>query len=64
MDEALDDALAAEAGRTGTSKAALIRAYVAERLEPLPPPHEDPLAELVGDLDIEPGDVDDVVYGR
>lgn len=64
IDEALDEALAAEAGRTGISKAALIREYIAERLEPLPPPHQDPLAELVGDLDIAPGAVDGVVYRR
>ena len=61
IDEALDEALAAEAARTRTSKAALIRRFVAERLGPSP--GRDPLDELVGAYDEAPGDVDTVVYG-
>jgi hypothetical protein len=62
IDEELDDFLAAEAARRGTSKAALIREYVREHAgadgrEP------DPLAEFIGAIDAEPGDIDEVVYG-
>jgi len=59
----MDSALAVLAAREGTSKAALIRRYVAlglgQRDHPL-----DPLDELVGRYDHEPGRVDDVVYPR
>ena len=43
IEEELDDALALEARRERTSKAALIRRYVRERLRPnpLPPIEED-----------------------
>jgi hypothetical protein len=57
----LDGALAIEAARTGRSKADLIRQYVAERLVAAAP---DPLDALVGAYDIDPGSIDDVVYGR
>lgn len=60
IEEELDERLAVEASREGTSKAALIRRFVAERLRPV---KADPLEEIVGWLDIEPVDVDDVVYG-
>ncbi|MGH8898574.1 MAG: CopG family transcriptional regulator [Egibacteraceae bacterium] len=63
MDETLDDALEAEAARQGTSKAALIRSYVAAHLRPLPAPDRDPLAELIGAYDDDSGSVDAVVYG-
>jgi len=67
IDEDLDDALAVEASKERTSKAALIRRYVRERLkpEPLPPLHEDPIWGLVGIAgDAEPvDDIDEVVYG-
>lgn len=62
IDEELDDVLAAEAARTGSSKAALIRTLVAERLgrrgRSL-----DPLDDLVGRYDEDPGTIDAVVYG-
>lgn len=61
IDEDLDDALAAEAARKKTSKAALIRELVRERLGGRA--RRDPLDELVGDIDAEPGDIDEVVYG-
>jgi hypothetical protein len=60
----LDDALSREARRERTSKGALIRRYVRERLKPLPPIEEDPIWELVGMSDAEPvGDIDEVIYG-
>ena len=57
----MDDALAVRALRDKTSKAALIRQFVAERLS-TGIPEVDPLAELIGRYDQEPGDVDKVVY--
>jgi hypothetical protein len=65
IEEDLDAALRRQAAREKTSKAALIRRYVRERLEPLPPLEEDPLWEMVGaDPDAEPvDDIDEVVYG-
>jgi Ribbon-helix-helix protein, copG family len=64
IEEDLDEALELQARKEGTSKAALIRRYVAEELKPLPPIREDPLWEMVGaDPDIEPADIDEVVYG-
>jgi Arc/MetJ family transcription regulator len=59
----LDDALAAEAARRGVSKAALIREFVRERLVDGRPRARDPLDDLVGASDAEPGDIDEVVYG-
>lgn len=63
----LDAALAREARREQTSKGALIRRYVRERLKPLPPIEEDPIWDLVGMADGSADDsvsVDDVVYPR
>ncbi len=62
LDEAVDDHLAAEAARRALSKAALIRALLAETLD-LEAAPDDPFDELVGSLDTEPADVDEVVYG-
>ena len=65
IDEDLDAELGRRASREHTSKAALIRTYVRERLHPLPPIEQDPLWEMVGaDGDIEPAAADDVVYPR
>ncbi|HVB26788.1 MAG TPA: CopG family transcriptional regulator [Mycobacteriales bacterium] len=58
----LDAALEREARREATSKAALIRRYVGERLRPLPPVTADPLWAMVGADDFEPAAVDSVVY--
>jgi hypothetical protein len=64
IEEELDEALEREARKESTSKAALIRRYVARELKPLPPIEQDPIWELVGSgPDIEPGDIDEVVYG-
>ena len=60
IEEELDEALAAAAAKERTSKAALIRRFVAERLGR---PKTDPLDELIGSLDIEPASIDEVVYG-
>jgi Ribbon-helix-helix protein, copG family len=67
IEEELDEALEHQARQEGTSKAALIRRYVARELKPLPPIEEDPLWELVGMDEGQPDDsasVDDVVYPR
>jgi len=63
IEEELDDALAAQAVRERTSKAALIRRFVAERLGGRTP-ESDPLDALVGRYDVEPGDIDALVYDR
>lgn len=63
IDEDLDTELERAALAQHTSKAALIRLYVRERVRPLPPLEEDPLWGMVGIDDFEPVDIDDVVYG-
>jgi len=66
IEEDLDAALALQAREERTSKAALIRRYVRERLgsKTLPPLHEDPLWTFVGGSDAEPvDDIDDFLYG-
>jgi Ribbon-helix-helix protein, copG family len=64
IEEELDEVLALEARREGTSKAALIRRYVRERFEPLPPLEKDPLTGMIGAYEGEPAaDIDEVVYG-
>lgn len=62
IDEDLDDALARKALAEGTSKAALIREFVRERLSALPPLEADPLGQMIGadEFDFEP--VEEVVY--
>lgn len=62
IDEAVDEELARRAVREGTSKAALIRAFVAERLQG-GRQERDPLDALVGRYDAEPGPIDELVYG-
>lgn len=63
----IDDDLAGELERLAaaqrTSKAALVRQFVRERLRPLPPLSEDPLFHMAGGDDFEPAPVDTVVYG-
>lgn len=62
IEEELDERLGTEAARLGTSKAALIRETVALRYGSSALP-TDPLDQLVASLDVEPGNVDEVVYG-
>lgn len=63
LEEDLDVALGQRAAEEGVSKAALIRRYVRERVEPPPPIEDDPIRGMVGAYDGESGDVDEVVYG-
>ncbi len=61
----IDAALDRLARKERTSKAALIRRFVRDRVKPLPPIEEDPIWEMVGAAgDIEPFDPDDVLYPR
>ena len=62
IEEELDEALAIEAARRKTSKAALIRQFVREQLGGRASAR-DPMAALIGDIDDEAGDIDEVVYG-
>jgi Ribbon-helix-helix protein, copG family len=62
IDEDLDAELERLASEEGTSKAALIRRFVRERLQPRPSIRRDPLWRMVGADDFEPADIDDVVY--
>lgn len=59
----MDGVLALRAAHERTSKAALIRRYVAAAIE-----HErstvDPIDDLIGRYDEEPGSVDELVYRR
>ena len=67
IDEDLDDALAHQAREERTSKAALIRRYVRERIKPAPSIEDDPIWGFVGMSKGSPDDsasVDDVVYPR
>lgn len=57
----MDAALAREAARTGESKAGIIRRLIAAHTGTVGP---DPVDELIGLFEGEPGNVDDVVYGR
>lgn len=62
IEEDLDLALERAARETGQSKAALIRQFVRERIQPLPPLSADPISRMVGVDDYEPTPIDDVVY--
>ncbi len=64
IEEEVDEALQAESAQTGRSKAALIRECVSSRYSDPAPIERDPMTALVGAVDIEPADVDEVVYGR
>lgn len=58
----VDEALERQARAESTSKAALIRRFVREHVEVLPPLGSDPLAQMVGADDYESESVDEVVY--
>lgn len=62
IEEELDEALEQQALSENTSKAALIRQYVRERLTTLPPLENDPLWRMTGTDEFEPAEVDEVVY--
>lgn len=62
IEDDMDELLAVEAQREGTSKAALIRSAVREQYAAYTT--DDPLDEWVGTVDAESGDIDDVVYGE
>lgn len=67
--EELDQRAAAEARRRGISKSELIRLGLGALLTPVPREDErDPWHSLAGfgsrGISVEPGEVDDVVYGQ
>jgi hypothetical protein len=62
IEEEVDAELERAALAARTSKAALIRRFVRERLKPLPPLSADPIGRMAGMDDFKPGPIDDVVY--
>jgi hypothetical protein len=64
IEEELDIALGQRAAQERVSKAALVRRFVREGIDPLPTVEDDPLWGMFGaDPDAEPGDIHEVVYG-
>jgi hypothetical protein len=63
IDEELDVVLERRARRDGTSKVALIRQLIRERLLTLPPLEADSLWRMAGADAFQPAPIDDVVYG-
>lgn len=63
----LDREAAAEARRLGISKSELIRRGLETILPATPEPGDDPLRELAGfgppGVGVEPGEIDEIVYG-
>ena len=62
IEEDLDSELERLAARESSSKAALIRRFVRDRVGPLPPLSEDPLYRMAGADEFEPAATDEVVY--
>lgn len=60
IEEDVDEALAAQAGKAGISKAALIRDLIGRALGG--GGARDALNEIIGAFDYPTGDIDDVVY--
>jgi hypothetical protein len=63
LDDELDAALRDEAALRSVSRAELIRTLLRAQLQPAPTGVTGGLDSVVGSLDIEPFDVDQVVYG-
>lgn len=61
IEQDLDSELDRLAAEEGVSKAALVRRYIREHIQPLQPLTADPLAAMVGADDFEPGAVEDIV---
>lgn len=64
LDVDLDDALERLAVQRDSSKSALIREFVRDKIQPPSPVNEDPVWRFCGIAEFEAGDVDDVVYPR
>jgi hypothetical protein len=62
IEEEADERLGAEAARRGVSKAAIVREALGSYLSDGRDREPDPLDDLVGRYEGEPGDVDDVIY--
>ena len=62
IEEDIDAELERLAAEQGRSKAALIRQFVRQHVQPLPPLSADPIFRMAGNDDIEPAAVDAVVY--
>lgn len=64
IEEDLDIALGQRAAPEQVSKAALVRRFVREGIDPLPSFDDDPLWGMFGaDPHAEPGEINEVVYG-
>ena len=64
IQEDLDDVLQIEAAKRKRSKASLIRECVSARYGGDSSANNDPLTALIGTVDIDPDDADDVIYGK
>lgn len=62
IDEEMAAALERQAMAENTSKSALVRRYLRERLAPLPDLADDPIMRMAGVGDYESSPVDEVVY--
>ena len=63
IQEDLDDRLQIEAAKRKRSKASLIRECVSAHYGENLGTDKDPLTAMIGTVDIDPANVDDVVYG-
>jgi hypothetical protein len=62
IEEDLDEALDRLAAQQHQSKAALIRRFVRDAINPLPPLEHDPLTAMIGVDDAPAAAIDEVVY--
>ncbi|HYT30843.1 MAG TPA: CopG family transcriptional regulator [Actinomycetota bacterium] len=62
IDADLDAELQRLALQEHTSKSALVRRFLRERLQPLPPLSADPVGRMAGADEFEPTPVDDLLY--